>query len=217
MIRFKAIKTIVVLTAENPKDTKSNHPLLNDIKEGGYAYVSTMGKLGNLEKLYAVFNMSVETAKMLCGRYRQTSFVFTQFQEDGTIHSEYWEKQIVEALYHKGRNDYVKKEACDGVQQATDGFTVHGSQFKYHIPFCVLESVNRLFTGNIQRIIEAERKRGNDAIDEEKLLDFAIYRVGMPPYLRRKAIINGFYDNQSGAIHLQPLPSKNKDGKKEHE
>ena len=60
----------------------------------------------------------------------------------------------------------------------------------------VLENVNRLFTGNIQRIIEAERKRGNVAIVEEKVLDFAIYRVGMPPYLRRKAITKGFYDNR---------------------
>ena len=217
MIRFKAIKAIVVLTAENPKDTKSNHPLLNDFKEGGYAYVSALGKLGHVNRLYAVFNMSVETAKMLCGRYLQTLFVFTQFQENGTIHSENWEKQNAELLYHKNRNDFVKKEECDVIQEADDCLTVHGDHFNYQVPFSVLESVNHLFTANIQRLIEAERKRGNDAINENALLDFAINRVGMPPYLRRRAIIKGFYDNQTGAIHLQPIPSKNTEGEKEYE
>lgn len=217
MIRFNTIKTIIVLAAKNPEDTKANHPLLNDIKEGGYAYVSATGKLGNVERLYAVFNMSIETARMLCKRYQVTSFVFTQLQENGTIHSENWEKQNVEVPYHKDRNDYVKKEECEAVQEATNEFIVLGGQFNYQIPFSVLESVNRLFIDNIQRIIEAERKRGNDEINEDTLLDFAINRVGMPPYLRRRAIIKGFYDNQHGAIHLQPLPSKNTDGKKEHE
>lgn len=200
MNRFNAIKTIVVLAEENRANTKANHPLINDIKDGGYAYVSIIGKLGNVESIYAVFNMSVETAKMLCVRHQQTSFVSTQLQENETIHSEHWEKQNVEVPCHKNRNDYVKKEECDAVQQVTGELIVLGNQFKYQIPFSVLESVNHLFAANIQRIIEAERKRGNDAINEDELLKFAIYRVGMPPYLRRKSIINGFYDYKTITI-----------------
>ena len=196
MIRFNSIKTIVVLATETPENTKANHPLLNDIKDGGYAYVSATGKLGNVERLYVVFNMSVETAKMFCGRYRQTSFVFTQLQENGTTHSEHWEKQNVEEPFHKNRNDYIKNEECETVLDVYGGLAVLGRHFKYQIPFSVLESVNHLFAANIQLIIEAERKRGNDTIDEEDVLDFAISHVGMPPYLRRKAIIKGSYNNK---------------------
>lgn len=203
---FNGIRTIVVLTAENPDSVesdrlynkKANHSLLKDIKNNRYAFVPAIGRFGdNSENPYAVFNMSVETAKFLCGRYQQTSFVFTQLLADGSIHSEYWEKKITDAPYDKKNNDYVKKDESNewiDMTNADDNFTIVGNKFKYQIPFSIFESVNSLFTNNMRYMIEVERKRGDSLINEEKILDFTINHVGNSPYLWRGGLIKGFYD-----------------------
>ena len=201
---FNAIRTIVVLTAENPDsmpsnnqfNKKANHPLLKDIKDGGYAYVPAKGRFGNLEKPYAVFNMSIDAAKYYCGKYQQTSFVVTSLLDAGGVHSEYWEKSDEMMPYNKQTNDYIKKDECDewiDMADVTDNFTVIGDKFKYSKPFSIFESVNELFCGNIQEMINDELARGGKVLNENAILDFAINRIGMPAYLRRKAIIRGFY------------------------
>ena len=204
-VGFNGIRTIIVLTAENPDSKKQSNQfnkkdrnsLLKDIKDNRHAYVPTIGHLGdNSEKPYAVFNMSVDTAKILCGRYQQTSFVFTQLLDDGSIHSEYWEKKNQDYPYHKKENDYIKKDECDewiDMAAADDYFTIIGNKFKYIIPFSIFESVNNLFTNNLKYMIEVEKKRGCQTITENKILDFTINRVGMSPYFWRGGLIKGFY------------------------
>lgn len=204
---FNGIRTIVVLTAENPDSVKASnkynkkakHSLLKDIKNGGYTYVPAMGKFGgNTEKPYAIFNMSVDTAKIISGQYQQTSFVFTELLEDSSIHSEYWEKLDINAPYDKKNNDCVKKDECNewiDMANADDNFTIVGNKFKYSIPFPIFENVNRILSNNIQRILDEEKNRGNKTINTKDVLDFSINRVGMSPYLWRKAITRGFYNN----------------------
>jgi len=53
--------------------------------------------------------------------------------------------------------------------------------------------VNRLLADNMKHMIEVERARGNWSVNEEKILDFTINRVGMSPYLWRAGLIKGFY------------------------
>lgn len=196
------IRSIVVLTSENPDsrqaesgiNKKYRHSLLADIKNGGYAYVPAMGKFGNVERPYAVFNMSVDTAKTLCGKYQQTSFVFSSLNEDGTVHSEYYEKNNPTLPYDRKSNDYVMKDSCDDWEdksEANDYFTVIGNRFKYSIPFKIFDSVNETICENIQRIISVERKRGDNSITEEKILDYTINGVGQSPYLWRQEIYKG--------------------------
>lgn len=199
---FNNIKSIVVLTAENPdskelprtQNSKLNKSLLQAIKMGGYKYVPAIGQFyGNPEHPYAIFNMSLDTAKILCGRYQQTSFVWSELT-DGEIHSEYWEKQDVSAPYNQHENDYIMKDDCEtwmDQSDAEDGFTIIGKKFKYSIPFSIFESLNYTFGKNLQNIVEQERRRGNRTITESKILDFAINRVGQSPMLYRKAIIRG--------------------------
>lgn len=202
MIIFKAIKTIVVLTAQDPDNTQSTDQskneikdsLLNNIKDGGYAYIPAIRTLSNGEKPFAVFNMSFDTAKGLCHRYRKTSFVFTQLQDDGVIHSEYWETTDDN---HNG--DYVKKDEYEKsfeMQDTTDLFIITGNHFKYMIPFAALLHIDALLADNIKHIVEVCAKRFRVIKTENEVLDFALYRVGMPPHLWRKAITKGFYDNQ---------------------
>ena len=204
-VGFNGIRTIVVLTAENPDsiqsssqfNKKAKHSLLKVIKNNKYAYVPAIGKFGgNIENPYAVFNMSVDVAKFLCGKYQQTSFVFTQLLDNGSIHSEYWEKKDQNSPYDKMENDYIKKDECDewiDTADADDNFTIIGNKFKYQIPFSIFESVNNLFIDNLKYMIEVEKERGNQSINEDKILDFTINHVGMPPYLWRGGLVKGFY------------------------
>jgi hypothetical protein len=141
--------------------------------------------------------MSVETAQDLCRRYQLGAFVFTELMEDNRIHTEYYEKAEDTVPDHKADNTFIKKEECHRrlkVNDASEDLTVIGTNYQYSIPHHVVEDANRLFIKNIQHMIEVEKKRGN-TINEDSILDFAIHRVGLPSYLRRDAIIKGFYDD----------------------
>lgn len=199
---YNGIRTIVVLTSENPNsqqatnqfNKKTRHSLLSDIKNGGYVYVPAIGKFGNTEHPYAVFNMSIDTAKMLCGKYQQTSFIFSQLLENGTIHSEYYEKEDATAPYDKQRNTYVKKDESDiweDMSEANDYFAVIGKNFKYTIPFKIFNTVNETICKNLHRIISIENKHRNNTLTEEKVLNHIINGVGYSPYLWRKSVTEG--------------------------
>lgn len=199
---FSGIQTIVVLTSENPDsqpssnklNKKSRHSLLSDIKRGGYAYVPAIGKFGNTERPYAVFNMSVNTAKILCGKYQQTSFVFSALNQDGSVHSEYYEKRDPTIPYNKQMNNYIKKDESDiwkDMSDSDDNFTIIGNKFKYSIPFDIFNTVNKTISENLNRIVNIEKKRGNNTITEEKALKYTIDGVGQSPFMWRKEITKG--------------------------
>ena len=98
---LNGIRTIVVLDSMDPDDQrtinkrnpKARRSPLSIIKSGGYACVPAMEKSGNFDSPYAIFNMSLDVAKKMCGKYQQTSFVYSVLNEDGMIHSEYYTKQ----------------------------------------------------------------------------------------------------------------------------
>ena len=129
---FDFIKTLVVFTAENHNSTelkrsqnkKQNESLLIALKDAGYKFAPVIGRFhGNPEHHYAVFNMSLKAAKMFCGRFEQTSFVWCQLDGDGGVLSQYWEKQDVTLPYNahkngyilKGEIEYKVKESCKAV------------------------------------------------------------------------------------------------------
>lgn len=162
---YNGIKSIVVLTDVEPNDSKIAYSLLNRIKNGKYAYVPADGKIGNNPKrLYAVFNMSVETAKGLCRRYRLSTFVYTELMEDDRIHSEYYEKTEDAVPGQKADNTFIMKEECHRrlkVNDASEDLTVIGTNYQYSIPYHIVEEANRLFIKNIQHMVEVEKKKYN--------------------------------------------------------
>ena len=107
------IRTIVVLASVdavgqqtvNQLNKKARRSLLSIIKSRGYACVPAMENYGNFERPYAIFNMSLDMAKKMCGKYQQTSFVFSVLNEDGMIHNEYYTKQ-------NSTHPYSKKRTC---------------------------------------------------------------------------------------------------------
>ena len=201
------IKTIAILTA-GPIDTvqrieygkKRNHSLLSDIKSWRYAYVPANGMLDKQEKLCAVLNMSVDTAKTLCGLYQRTAFVFSKMMDDGSIFSEFWEKEDIGIPYHKRSNGYVMKQKEDGkempvITDASDNLVVVGKHFQYRIPFGEIERTNRLFSDNVKHMMEVAKRKWNGKENEASILDYIINHFGMSPFLYRETVIRGFYEN----------------------
>ena len=201
------IKTITVLTA-GPIDTirrkeygkTRSHSLLGDIKSWMYAYVPAKGMLDEQKELFVVLNISIGEAKKLCGQYKRSSFVFSEFLDNGTIRSELWEKEDADIPYNKKDNGYVKKEESNdgkmiGFTEASGNLVVSGKQFQYRIPFGVIERANSLFSANIKHLIEVANRKWNGNEDVDSIMDHVIYHVGMSPYLWRKAVTRGFYDN----------------------
>ena len=192
---FDFIKTLVVFTAENHNSTelkrsqnkKQNKSLLIALKDAGYEYVPVIGRFhGSSEHHYAVFNMSLKAAKMLCGRFEQTSFIWCQLDGDGGMLSQYWEKRDVTSPYNVHKNDYILKDEIDewkDQSKAEDSYMLIGRNFSIQLPYGILESINNKFGENIKQICE------HDTMSGDKILDFAINGVGLSPSLYRKAII----------------------------
>ena len=169
------IRTIVVLDSVNPDDQriinqhnpKVRRSLLSIIKSGGYACVPAMENFGNFYHPYAIFNMSLDLAKKICGKQQQSSFVFSVLNENGMIHSEYYSKQDPTLPYNKQANDYIKNDECDTWEDTSyseGNFTVIGKEFKYGIPFKTLYAVNDAICENLKRMVSV------DSISEYRII-----------------------------------------------
>ena len=199
---LNGIRAIVVLASvdddgqqtKNKSSNKARRSLLSIIKSRGYACVPAMEKNGNFDSPYAIFNMSVDMAKKTCGKYQQTSFVYSVLNEDGMIHSEYYTKQEPTLPYSKMDNDYIKTDECDtweDTSYADGNFTVIGKEFKYTIPYKTLYAINDAICENLKRMVSVEKHRGNHSITEESALEYTIKGVGLSPYLWRKEATKG--------------------------
>ena len=199
---ISGIRTIVVLDSMDPDDQRTINQLnpkarrspLSIIKSGGYACVPAMENLRNFYHPYAIFNMSLDLAKKICGKQQQASFVFSVLNENGMIHSEYYSKQDPTLPYNKQANDYIKNDECDtweDTSKADGNFTVIGKEFKYTIPYKTLYAINDAICENLKRMVSVEKHRGNHSITEESALEYTIKGVGLSPYLWRKATTKG--------------------------
>ena len=199
---INGIRTIVVLDSMglngqrtiNQLNPKARRSPLSIIKSGGYACVPAMENFGNFYHPYAIFNMSLDLAKKICGKQQQASFVFSVLNEKGMIHSEYYSKQDPTLPYSKQANDYIKNDECDtweDTSYADGNFTVIGKEFKYGIPFKTLYAVNEAICENLMKMVSVEKLRGNHSITEESALEYTINGVGLSPYLWRKATTKG--------------------------
>ncbi len=199
---ISGIRTILVLDSMDPDDQRTINQLnpkarrspLSIIKSGGYACVPAMENFGNFYNQYAIFNMSLDLAKKICGKQQQASFVFSVLNEKGMIHSEYYSKQDPTLPYSKQANDYIKNDECDtweDTSYADDNFTVIGKEFKYGIPYKTLYAVNDAICENLKKMVSIEILRGNHSITEESALEYTINGAGLSPYLWRNATTKG--------------------------
>lgn len=192
---FSAIKALAVFTSENPDskemprgfNKKVNNSLKEALKEAQYTIIPCIGQFyGNPEHPYAVVNISKESAAIYCGKYEQTSFVYTEFKED-KAYSEYWEKRDVTIPYDEEKNPYVLKDTCDtwvNRADADDGYTIVGNKFKYSIPFSIFNEANDRIVDNVSKYLLKEGKEVNET-NIEKFIRFGYERIGYPAYRNR--------------------------------
>ena len=160
-----------------------------------YVIVPAIGRFGNDEHPYAVINMSKDTAKYLCGKYQQTSFIYSEFADDGKVMSEYWEKKDSEQPYNSNMNPYVLKDTCEeweDLNGAEDNFTIIGRKFKYSIPFSIFNEIDDTISENISRMISFKAKHGVPMTRSGIL--YMLEGVGYAPANYRKAIYKGLLE-----------------------
>ena len=175
----------MIFTAEE------SNSLTNLLENAGYAFVPVTGEYnGNQDNIYAVFNLSLNSALYLCRHCQLTSLVWNRLNNDGAIYSRYWELNDTSAPYHKKENGFIAKQEWTTQYNADDDFAITGENVKYSIPFSVLKSLNDKIGKNLKQIVEQEKARGVTTINEENLLDFAMNRTGLSSHLYRKATYN---------------------------
>lgn len=193
---MKNIKSIAVFTAENPDSTpasgsqnkKYNKSLSQIIKQAGYAMVPVMGKFGSVEHSFAVINMPVDLVKRLCGKFQQTSFIFSTNTGNG-FHNEYWQKADETQPYDAQSNDYVLLDQEDSFIDASDFddyYTRIGEKFQYSIPFSIFENVNKTIEMNGRRMIKEGLSKSI-----EDIFAFINRGNGQNQYNYRKALYRG--------------------------
>lgn len=180
------VKCFAVLTAENPNSQKQDAKLnkkdnaqLFDALKTQYTIIPTQGKFGNVENSFVVMNIDVDTAKFFCGKYEQTSFIFSKIDENSQLVSEYWEKQDTSADYDKVLNPYVLKDTCNDwvdMSGADDYYTIVGKRFKFSIPFSIFES----YSYELSKML-AE----NNVTDNDKMVTMLVEGVGYGAFANR--------------------------------
>ena len=186
---YNNIKTFGIVTAENadsqeqPRSVNNMKNLSDSLKSAHYAFVRQKGHFGgNDEWSYYIFNISLNTLAHYAGMYEQTSFIFSEINDNEVI-SHYYEKQDINAPYNKKHNLYILKDTANGYIDAADAenYSEIGGKFRYSIPFSIFESVNEKIEENLSLINE----------DKEFAIDFGMNGVGMSPMFMRQRIYNG--------------------------
>ena len=199
---YNGIKTIAVFTAQNPDSTSAsptfnrrvNRTLLKALKDSHYACVPVEGHWGGVpERSYAVINISPEAAAWFTGRFQQTSFIYSKVG-DGTVMTDYYEKQDTNAPYDSKTNPYVVKDSAAGyvdMSGADSDFSVVGKKFSYKIDFPTFRSINETISKNFEEELSRGEKSlfHNRTLDEE--IDFTIHRVGQSPSIHRGSLYRG--------------------------
>lgn len=150
-INGKYVRTMAILTSENPmgkayperlksREEESGHTMefnrgrRDDLEmrlsTGNYPYFKVKGQYGSKEKSYIIYNIPLSDTLYLGKYYNQESVIFIQIEDDGNVSYEYWEQNGDGnfSMAHK-RTEYIDMNDAD------DFFTKISRKFKFQIPF----------------------------------------------------------------------------------
>ena len=136
---LKNVKTAVIMSPQNPlglKGTNRDNRLAKKdlekyLKDGYYAFHKILGKYGQYEESYIIFNISLEDAKEINLKYVQDTFIFVE-NTNPMKWSVY--KYRSEPEPHYEFNGSYEGNITDE-RSATDFFSKLGKRFKFSIPF----------------------------------------------------------------------------------
>ena len=165
LTKLDSIRTFCILTAENPmghqlppqENRILQDSLLSDLKRYQYRYFPTNGKYVQPEHSVFVYNISLESAKNICKKYDQESFIFAMINSrEHIVDFKYYQKNKSEKVVapSKDKEYYfveVKREWLDRID-FDDEFTCIGRNFKFKVPFDI-------FCGQVDSISEMVEER----------------------------------------------------------
>ena len=192
-VKNYGIKTISVFpsTIIGSRKGQINKSILTRLKDCAFIFTPSICNIGDKRYTYAVFNMSLNMAKKLNAKCHNSSFVYSQINTDGSIHSELFEIEDDKLPYNRKTNGYVVKSQADehlDVIERNNGFDIIGNGFNYTIPLSIFENVNRSLYDNATRFVTHEHKKYGSNISEEWLIDQTINGVGYSVCRWRKAL-----------------------------
>lgn len=177
------VESLTIITAENPFGKKINRRdnvarlkvFKTQLKLGGHPYKNIVGKYGNKEYSFVIFNLSRSAAKNYAKVYEQESFIFGIKNKDGMLY-EYWETVDNGKTYNLAKTtDFIRNEP-----ELEDYFSrLH--DYKFNIGFDFNESIDEETVRKLESITTPEDKKWiKEYINEE--------RVGMASYLHYKKL-----------------------------
>lgn len=153
LLNGSKVKSITILTAENPNSQKAtssenkkmNKELRNWFSESKYLYCPVEGKFGNTEHSFAIFNISIDIAKRMASKYKQTSFIFIEPSENDGFTAYYYEVSDITKSAGKD-NEYKLINSSKALEKVSgdDNYTLIGKDFKFKFPdemFVALDKV----------------------------------------------------------------------------
>ena len=175
------VESLTIITSENPLgqrfSRKDNKQRLNDfkaqLKAGGHPYKNVIGKYGNKEHSFVIFNLSRDAAENYARVYEQESFIFGIKNKDGMIY-EYWVTNDGGTTYGLAKTtDFVRNE-----EQLEDYFSRLHS-YKFNVGFDFSESLDDSLVKKLESIQSPE--------DKQWIKEYVNgNRVGMSSYLHYK-------------------------------
>lgn len=175
------VESLTIITSENPLGQKysrrDNKERLRDfkaqLKSGGHPYKNVVGKYGNKEHSFVIFNLSRNAAENYARVYEQESFIFGIKKDDGMFY-EYWVTTDGGKTYHvEKETDFVRNEA-----DLEDYFSRLHS-YKFNVGFDFSESIDDEVVKKLESIQSPE--------DKQWIKEYVNgNRVGMSSYLHYK-------------------------------
>lgn len=182
------IFSFAIGTAENPMGNKLSKAENLDLrkrfekvlKDGGFLYTPIIGKYGNVEKSYIIYNIDLNFSKQLFGKYfNQESFVWARKDTKG-MRFEYWQKtensdyKLIDTQFHISN----EKEANDFFSRLKD--------YKFRISFEFEEDIDDSFLDNMIKLNEEDKVFIEQYVDGKK--------AGYSAYLHRLYINSKKFD-----------------------
>lgn len=196
MGELKNVKTAVIMSPQNPlgiKDINRNNRVAKKdlekyLKNGHYAFHKLLGKYGQYEESYIIFNISLEDAKEINLKYVQDTFIFVE-NTNPMKWSVY--KFRPEPEPHYEFNGSYEGNVSDE-RSADDFFSKLGKRFKFSIPFGdeVWESIE-MSALKTNEILEFKLQKDPDALDES----MEDSRTGRSKYMRRIMLYGSMFQD----------------------
>lgn len=170
LARLKYIRNVAVFAGKEP----SGVTMVKTLQDGRYMVFPAKGRIGGIDNLYAVFNISLDTMKYYCRKYQQPSFVFTELIGD-----------TVANYYIKQKGTYVISDTVKGSTDLDYCLMISGEKFTFKIPQTILCNCNI-------RVISNYYKAENKSIIRHKSLSYCVFfateRVGFASFIMRSVL-----------------------------